>query len=154
MSVTITVKRCTSEGNRITKSFTGTAKTFTGTFKDPQNLLHPVVQIATTDDLSMYNYCTITEFGRSYFVSMRVIQNGIWELNCSVDVLSTYAAGIKASKALVKRTNKTGMIDYYMNDDVFYTEQRQVITYHTFKKNGTNAKLGNGYGFYLLVAGG
>lgn len=153
MSVTITLKKCISEGNRLTKSFTGTEKTYTGTFKDPENLLSPSIKIESTDDLSMYNYCIISEFGRSYFVSMHVIQQGIWQLDCKVDVLSTYAAGIKASKALVKRTNKTGMINYYMNDNTFFTEQRQVITYHTFKKNGANAKLSN-YGFYLLVAGG
>lgn len=153
MSVTITLKKCISEANRLTKSFTGTDKIYTGTFKDPEDLLTPKIRISTTDDLSAYNYCTITEFGRSYFVRLQVIQQGIWELDCNVDVLSTYAAGIKASQALVKRTNAAGKINYYMNDNVFFTEQRQVVTYHTLKKNGANAKLGT-YGFYLLVAGG
>ena len=45
------------------------------------------------------------------------------------------------------------MINYYINDGAFYTEQRQIVTYQTFKKDGVNATMGSD-SYYLLVAGG
>lgn len=155
--ITFTLRKCLSEANRLTKEFVttqGTDKTFTGLFKEPQSLLNPVITVETTDDLSDYNYCEITAFKRKYFCNVTAVSYKLWKLTLEVDVLSTYATGIKASPAIVKRTEASGKINYYMNDGLFYTEQRQIITYHKFKKNGNDAKLGDGTYYYLLVAGG
>lgn len=150
--ITITLRKCLSEANRVTKEFaSGTDKNYSGTFRDAQDVLTPKIKIETADDLSGYNYCEIDAFGRKYFARVQALQYKLWEIDCEVDVLSTYEAGIKASEALVKRTGN--LINYYMNDGVFFTEQRQIVTYQTFKKNGANATLGSD-SYYLLVAGG
>ena len=116
------------------------------------SILNPVFVVETTDDLTMYNYAEIDDFNRKYFATIRAVGYKLWEVSCQVDVISTYATGIKACKALVKRTQGSN-INYYMNDGTFYTEQRSIVTYHTLKKNGNNAKLGT-ESYYLLVAGG
>lgn len=154
MSVTIKLRKNLSEGNRLIKTFaSGTDKTYTGNFRGEVSILKPVFVVETSDDLTMYNYAEIDDFGRKYFASIRSTGYSLWEVTCSVDVLSTYATEIKACEAIVKRSQKNGKINYYMNDGTFYTEQRQVITYHIFKKNGAAAKLGT-ESYYLLVAGG
>ena len=154
MSIELKLRKNLSEANRMTKSFAAnTDKTYTGNFRGEMSLLNPVFVVETTDDLTQYNYCEIAAFNRLYFATIRAVGYKLWEISCNVDVISTYATGIKASEALVRRTGKTGKINYYINDGVFYTEQREVITHHTFKKNGQNATLGT-ESYYLLVAGG
>ena len=151
--INLTLRKCTSEAIRLTKEFVTDADiALQGDFKTPENVLNPVIQVESSSDLSQYNYATITEFGRSYFMQARADYNHIWTLTLKVDVLSTYAAGIKASEALVKRSQNK--INFYINDGTFYTEQRQKITYHTFKRSGVDAKLANTDSYYLLVAGG
>ena len=156
--MTIKLRKCTSENNRLIKSFEGDEehpvdKTYEGTLREAVDVLSPKIKIETDDNLSGYNYAEISDFGRKYFVRIQCVQKNIWELDCEVDVLSTYAAYIKNCYAIVKRTAKKGKINYYMNDGAFYTEQRQVVTYHAFKKSGEFAKLGS-EAYYLLVAGG
>ena len=150
--INLTLRKCTSEAIRLTKEFvSGSDIALQGDFKTPENVLNPVIQVESSSDLSQYNYATIAEFGRSYFMQARADYNNIWTLTLKVDVLSTYAAGIKASKAIVKRSQSK--VNYYINDGTFYTEQRQVVTYHTFKKSDVNATMGTD-SYYLLVAGG
>lgn len=155
--ITITLRKCLSEANRVTKSFASEVdKNYSGTFREAQDILTPKIKVETSDDLSDYNYCEISAFGRSYFARVQALQYKLWEIDCEVDVLSTYAAGIKESEALVKRTQDASdndQINYYMNDGVFFTEQRQLITYQTFKKDGADATMGTD-SYYLLVAGG
>lgn len=154
MSVTLKLRKNLSEANRMTKSFAAnTDKEYIGNFRGELSLLNPVFVVETTDDLTQYNYCEISAFNRLYFATIRAVGYKLWEISCNVDVISTYAVGIKASKALVRRTQKKSMIDFYINDGTFYTEQRSIVTYHTFKRNGNNATLGTD-SYYLLVAGG
>lgn len=152
--MTILLRRTTSENNRLDKVFISEIdKEFTGYLREAADVLTPKIKIETSDDLSRYNYAEISDFHRKYFISVQLIQKNIWEISCEVDVLSTYASQIKECYGLVKRTAKKGKINYYMNDGVFYTEQRQIVTHHAFKKSGEFAKLGT-ENYYLLVAGG
>ena len=153
-SITIKLRKCESERNRLTKTFTsGVDITLSGDFREGQSILTPEFIIETSSNLSMYNYCEITEFSRSYFMKVTAVQKNIWKLSLEVDVLSTYATGIKACQAFVKRTEDSTKINFYMNDGALYTEQREVVTYHTFKKDGEDATFGTD-SYYLIVAGG
>ena len=154
MSVTLTVRKCLSEEIRVDKTFDSAADIqLSGNFRENEDILNPVITIETTVNLSGYNYVEITDFGRKYFMKPEVINNKLWRLICRVDVLSTYATGIRASSALVSRTADDDMINFYINDGSLYTEQREVIEYHTFKKENVPATLGND-SYYLIVAGG
>lgn len=159
MSITITLKKNLSEANRVDKSFAANVDIqLTGTFKEKQDLVRPQLVVETDTNLKDFNYCEIPEFGRSYFMHPHVQQTHLWILELEVDVLSTYKVGLRASEALVKRTCQDGKMNFYINDGVFYTEQREIITYDTFKKVDANgdrvdAVLGTD-SYYLIVAGG
>lgn len=153
MSLTLKLRKTTSEANRVTKSFiVADDITLTGTFKEEQDILHPVIEVESSTNLSGYNYCEIEVFNRKYFMQTSVVRNNLWRLTLNVDVLSTYDSGIRGSLAIVKRSED--VINYYINDGVFYTEQRKVVTHQTFKKNDVDAVLGATDEYYLLVAGG
>lgn len=155
MSVSLTLKKCTSERNRMVKSFVAEVDIqLTGTFKEGQSLLSPSFTIESSSNLSEYNYCVITEFGRSYFMKVESVQTNIWRLNLEVDALSSFSAEIVNCLGIAKRTAAPEMINYYMNDGALYTEQREVITYHHFIRNNAEATLGDDDYMYLLVAGG
>lgn len=154
MSVTLTVRKCLSEEIRVDKTFDSTADIqLSGNFRENEDILNPVITIETSVNLSGYNYVEITDFGRKYFMKPEVLNNKLWRLVCRVDVLSTYGTGIKGSPALVSRTAKDDKINFYINDGALYTEQREVIEYHRFKKNNVDAEIGTDT-YYLIVAGG
>lgn len=161
MAVDITLRRSKSEANRLVKTFIDADDLpISGVFVEPnQDILHPSIRVRTDVNLSGYNYAEIVQFGRKYFMHPTVEVNGIWRLDCDVDVLSTYYNGIMNSEAVVKRTEEGDKINYYINDNVFYTEQRERVTFTTFKKvNPTtgereDASFGSD-AYYLIVAGG
>ena len=154
--MTLKLRKCTSEPTKLTKSFvSGADLDLTGTLRESADVLSPVIKIESSSDLSQYNYCEITDFGRKYFCKVRALQYNLWEISCEVDVLSTYETQIKNLKAIVKRTKDNTLVNYFMNDGAFFTEQRTVTTYHAPKNqaDGTIPKFSNWY-YYLIVAGG
>ena len=161
MAVDIVLRRNKSEANRLVKSFIDADDiNLSGVFVEPnQDILHPSIRVRSDVNLSGYNYAEIIQFGRKYFMHPTVEVNGIWRLDCDVDVLSTYYNGIMNSEAVVKRTEELDKINYYINDNVFFTEQRERVTFTKFKKvNATtgereDAKFGSD-AYYLIVAGG
>lgn len=159
--IALRLSKCLSEANRVTKVFTSPNDDIVleGTIKKEQDLLKPVFVVETDVNLKDYNYCEIPGFGRKYFMHPHVQQTHLWILELEVDVLSTYATGLANCPVLVKRTCKDGKMNFYINDDVFFTEQRNIVTYHNFKKrNPTTGELVDATfgssGYYLIVAGG
>lgn len=78
--------------------------------KADTNISNPVILINTGSiDFSEYNYCSITELGRYYFIDdIEQVNNRIIRLSCSTDVLMTYKQDILSSNARLWRGIKTG----------------------------------------------
>ena len=111
---------CSDENNKITKTNLSGLKPYTGVFRNEVNVMTPVFQIETTDNLSGYNYAYIEDFGRYYFVKdIKAIRNGLWEFSLAVDVLMSYAAGILALPAVIRRNEN--MFNLYLNDSNYMT---------------------------------
>lgn len=128
MAFTIVLQRNDSESNRLTKTLTDILS-LSGTLKTETSIIDPVILVeADLSTLTGCNYCTIQAFGRSYFVTnIRSIRNGLVEISCHVDVLSTYAAQIRANRAIVQRQENDWNL--YLNDGVFKTYQNpQTVT--------------------------
>ena len=146
MSFTITMQRSTSEPERADKTLT-TIATLTGTLKQETSIIDPVILIeGSMADYKTCNYCTIPEFGRSYFVGdIKSVRNNLLELPCHVDVLSTYKAGIRANMAIFKRQENHWNL--YLNDGSFKCYQNPIVLTKLFPA---------GFGapeFVLAVAG-
>lgn len=146
MSFSIVLQRNASENNKVDKTLT-TITTMTGTLKNETSIIDPVIFFeASLSDLKNCNYCTISEFGRSYFVNnIRSIRNGLVELTCHVDVLSTYKSQIRDQFALVKRQENNWNL--YLNDGSFKVYQNPMVLTKLFPLGFTSPQ------FVLAVAG-
>lgn len=80
------------------------------------NILNPdVLLLIEGFDVRNYNYLSIPEFGRFYFVdNITNVNNRMYRLTCSCDVLQTYGAEIMAAKGVYQRDIKPG--DYSVVD--------------------------------------
>lgn len=146
MSFSIILQRSNSEKNKVDKTLT-TIATMTGTLKNETSIIDPVIFFeASLSDLKNCNYCTISEFGRSYFVNnIRSIRNGLVELTCHVDVLSTYKSQIREQFAIVKRQQENWNL--YLNDGSFKCYQNPMVLTKQFPAGFTTPS------FVMAVAG-
>ncbi len=75
------------------------------------DIINPVLilMLVAGVDYRDYNYCTISELRRSYFIrSVEVLNERVFSLVCECDYLETYKADILASKAKVMRKIESG----------------------------------------------
>lgn len=78
--------------------------------KSDFNILNPdVLLLIEGFDVRNYNYLSIPEFGRFYFVdNITNVNNRMYRLTCSCDVLQTYGAEIMAAQGVYQRDIKPG----------------------------------------------
>lgn len=82
-----------SERERINKSLGGSL-TLTGTLRGESSVINPSFIIEHSNP-STYNYCYISDFSRYYFIdNITSIRNGLWKIDCKVDVLMSYKDAI------------------------------------------------------------
>ena len=117
MSVSIKLYINTTENNRVDKSShlsDLTAKTVTGSFRTPVDILNPTVLInLSITEATKYNYMYIADFKRYYFITGIVLKSGstysaqessgLFEISGHVDVLYSYKTKITANNALIGR---------------------------------------------------
>ena len=138
-----------SPKNQITKDLTLLQTLQSVTLKAPTDILDPVFVVTTvnTANIMAASYCDAPELGgRSYFINDIVsVKNGVYELHCHVDVLTTYAAGILAQEAIVHRQENAWNL--YLDDGIFKTYQNPHIITKAFPSGFSTQN------FVLAVAG-
>lgn len=121
----------------------------TGTLKDASSFIDPTVMIeATQSQMAACNYIRIPQFERYYFVkNITVLRTGLYQLDCHVDVLTTYKAGIRKNSAIIERSQK----DYELNldDGSIKVNNNPTIQTKSFPQGFTTS-----LEFVLAVAGG
>ena len=146
MAFNILLQVSSSEKNKLDKDVT-TLATVTGVLKSETSIVNPVITIE--GDVSQFatcNYMEIPVFGRKYFVTnIRSIRNNLVEVAAHVDVLSTYAAQIRANTAIVHRQENRWNL--YLNDGTFRVYQNPMVLTREFP-NGFST-----FEFVLAVAG-
>lgn len=146
MAFNIVLQTNNSEPNRVTKSVSD-IMTLSGVLKEETSIIDPVIKIEC--DLATVtgcNYLSIPAFGRSYFVTnIRSVRNGLVEFSCHVDVLSSFADGIKANSAIVKRQENSWNL--YLNDGSLKVYQNPIVLTKAFPSGFTTQE------FVLAVAG-
>lgn len=148
--MSFTINLYTNKSDRIvmTKSLT-LIKTLTGTLREETSIINPVIIIeASKADIANLNYIKISEFKRSYFINeIKSLRQNVWELQCHVDVLSSFASEIKANEAIIKRQETNWNL--YLNDDSIRCYQDPHVVTRSFPV-GFNP---NSMSYVLLVAG-
>ena len=146
MAVTVLLQKNSSEKICLTKNTT-TILEISAVFKEETSLIDPSFIIETDiATISEVNYITVADFRRSYFVlNMVSITNNLVELNCHVDVLSSFASEIKANTGIVYRQENNWNL--YLNDGVIKAYQNPIVTTQAFPKGFTEQN-------YVLVCAG
>lgn len=139
----ITLYQNVSERNQMDKTLTK-VKDIDGKFKQSTNIMSPVLVLsyATLPD---FNYIYIEELARYYFVdSITSINEGLWQINCSEDVLETYGIGILNLTAYVTR-NENEYNDYIIDKYLIKTAKKlyDIITPLENETDGRNLFLNN-----------
>lgn len=143
----ITLYNTTSEKNEINKTISN-GQTFTGTLRDMTSILNPEINIESNLNLSAFNYCHISEFGRYYFIKdVKSVRNGLWRISLKVDVLMSFKVDILASQGILKHTETFG--EPYLSDNSWENLVKDKTDILTF----SNGLLDSGE-YILITAGG
>ena len=107
----IVLYKCADDKRVVDKTLSG-AVTKACVVKDGNNSIYnPRVQVAQFSGFSAYNYAYIKSYGRYYYIDdMAIDTGGLLSISLSIDVLNTYAAQIKASKALIFRQSQNANV--------------------------------------------
>lgn len=111
--------------------------------------------VNATGGIANNNYAYIADYNRYYYVdSVTIGRNGMYIVQLSVDVLMTYADGIKNLNATISRQENVGINDIV--DSLLPLQNRKdlaVIEFESSEFNISSAGTGD-YNFILNVSGG
>lgn len=96
-------------------------------FLEDNNVVSPYIIINMIENYNDINYCYIETLGRYYYVSgFAVLVGNQLRIDLKCDVLMSFAGDIKASTALVSRSNSVGNI--LMGDSGQRVRADEIIT--------------------------
>ena len=128
MAFTVKLYTVTDDAKVVSKSL-GTATEFTSvTIKETTDVTAPVLRIASSSNLSGYNYCYIERYGRYYFINrIDTTPDGMWVIHCRCDVLMSYKSQIKALTGTLERSET--VFNGYLNDSEYKAlAYRKIVT--------------------------
>lgn len=111
-----------------------TAITASCEFRSEQDILNPELTL-TGSNLSDYNYMYIARYKRYYYIDVSTFPTGKWIINGHVDVLKSYAAGIKALTGTVSRSET--LANGYLPDDRYKAKGYKAIVTKAFPSGVT-----------------
>ena len=145
--MTVVLQTNNSENNKIRKSVS-TIVTKTGSLRESTSIVNPKILVqGDLTSLKNCNYMTISDFGRSYFVTDIVaVGKGVVELTGHCDVLSSFSSQILSNTAVILRQENS--FNRYLNDSKFMTYQNNNIKTAVLSGEGFTQA-----GFILVTAG-
>ena len=112
MAFTISLFKTASENNRVVKVLTN-EKQLSGELRNQTSVLNPTIRIESADNISGYNYCYISEFGRYYYITDIVsVRTNCWVISLRCDVLMSYKNEIQSMSVILNNTQETGLSNY------------------------------------------
>ena len=144
MSFSIKLQRNTSPLNQMNKTL-NLVGTISGTLRNETDIVNPTILIEA-DSLPDFNYMTIDEFNRSYFITeIRSVRNKIWEIDAHSDPLMSFKDDFLENTALISRNQSN--YDLLLNDGMFKCRQNSRIGYIAFPAGLDN------FNYILVVCG-
>lgn len=135
-----------SEPNKIGKTL-GSELEISGSLREETDILQPEVLIEA-ENLSQYNYMTIPQFHRKYFIDdIAVVRTGLWRIRGRVDVLDTYETDIKKLHVILAASDSAG--DDYVTGEQWKSKVKALTDILPF----SSGLLNNGE-YILITAGG
>lgn len=138
----------TSDNNRLNKSIT-VIGFFSGSLRSESSVLEPSILIKAAN-LSGANYMQIPDFGRYYYITDVVsVRTGLWLIRGHVDVLMTYASGIRSCGAVLARSETE--YNLYLDDDRFLINAQRQFVCKAFPNRAP--EVSEGSSFVVTIAG-
>lgn len=127
MSFSVKLYVTTSDRNKLSKVLSSEIS-FDCILKEQSDVLHPVIRVSTSSNLSGYNYARIERYGRYYYIEkIETTPNGYWEITMTVDPLMTYKDYIERVSGTITRSET--IFDAYLNDPNYNAESyRRYVT--------------------------
>lgn len=127
MGFSVTLYNTSSDNEQVTKSL-GSGAEFTCVMKEQTDAFKPSFRIASSSNLSGYNYAYIPHYGRYYFIeSVEATPNGYWVVSCRCDVLMSFRGAILGLNGTVTRSET--LYNAYLNDPQYKAlSYRKVVT--------------------------
>ena len=104
MAVTVNFKTASKRVNS-TGVVGGDVTAVSCNINEPCSIENPQIILRNGGSAPSWNYCEISEFGRSYWVEDWEYRNNTWIAHCVVDVLATYRDTIQASNLFFIRSS-------------------------------------------------
>ena len=141
----------------VTKTLTAISSV-TARLVHPCNILRPELILSGDSNVNAINanYVYIPDFGRYYFIKDHTTDTAVRIiLSCEVDPLMSWAAGIRASKQLVTRSESVGA-PTEIEDNLLPLKKSKDMFVIQFEGGSMNLGSANNssYNFVMNVAGG
>lgn len=120
----------------------------------PVNIIAPSFILSTGNTLNA-NYLYCDTFARYYYIKdWQIDKGGRVVISCSIDVLTTYAAQILATKCLIVRQENIGSTYITDNKLPLYPYKETKVVEFTGGDFNLESATSNSFNFLLNVAGG
>lgn len=156
--MTITVYKTSADNRALDKistaSVVGSAIS-TVDIPHDNNILSPTFIVTSNNALYTANYVYCATYGRYYFIdSVTTLTGGRMVLKCSVDVLQTYAAQIKACTATIVRSESIGHPTKYIDSKLPVYPSKNTLTSIKMASDFDTAFFPPRYCYVLTTIGG
>lgn len=153
MAIEIILYKMNEDPRKISKTLPSATGTFlkfsTSWLKDQFSEMTPNVTLATSDDLTLYNYMKVgSPVNRYYFIKPTIISTGLWSLGAHEDVLQNFATEIKSNTAVLARSEN--LYNTFLSDDIFESLVYRRVCTIKFPKTPFSTSSG---GFFVVTAG-
>lgn len=126
----------------------GTAETFNNILlKDNCSIVNPAIKlnVAINANVFNWNYCYIQEFGRYYYITDWLWENGLWVAETQVDVLASFRVAIGQQSLYILRAYHDSSDNPIYNGNVIdttYPALSSQATYNSYAVNNPYAVTG------------
>lgn len=134
----------------VDKNITAVGAEINGILRDDCSLTDPVIMVEDFTGLNpaTANYCYLPSFNRYYYITDVVFKTDkLFEIHMHVDVLKSFASGIRANTAVIGRQEKKGVYNLLLQDGTYKVKANPNFEIKQFPSGFT------GHHYVLMVAG-
>lgn len=148
--MTIEFYKNLSDNKVVNKHITQVGSDVTGTMRGDSSIIDPIVLIEdfTSFNPATCNYAYIALFNRYYYITNIVCKSDkLFEIHMHVDVLKSFASGIRSNNAVIGRQESKSIYDLMLSDGTYKVKANPNFNIMKFPSGFT------GDHYILIVAG-
>ena len=108
-------------------------------FKEDTELVRPVLIVRAENITPSVNYVWLENFGRYYFIRDTKFSQGMVEISCECDVLSSFKKALMEQNVIVKRNQN--LFNMYLDDAQYKVQNRKSVRTVVFPSGFTSHQI-------------